>query len=330
MGERSNPIDERIQIADGLSLRVLRWMASSAVGASADSDTPAGAGARTATGIAAGTAANAGMTPFVLVHGLASNARLWDGVARRLAGAGHSSAAVDLRGHGRSDKPDTGYDFATISDDLRDLIGRLGPEFDRPILAGQSWGAGVVLDFAVRYPGLTRGIVLVDGGLTDLGDAFPTWDVCWERLAPPPLVGMPLASVEGYFRSAHADWPEEGFEGSLANFEIRSDRTIAPWLSREHHKAILESMWSQRTAELWRALRVPALILPVDGGEGDWSKAKRGGADAAVAATGEIGTPARVKWFSGDHDIHAQHPAELTEAILQADRDGLFRGVVPA
>jgi len=48
------------------------------------------------------------MTPFVLVHGLASNARLWDGVARRLAGAGHSSAAVDLRGHGRSDKPDTG------------------------------------------------------------------------------------------------------------------------------------------------------------------------------------------------------------------------------
>lgn len=330
MGERSNPIDERIQIADGLSLRVLRWMASSAVGASADSDTPAGAGARAATGIAAGTAANAGMTPFVLVHGLASNARLWDGVARRLAGAGHSSAAVDLRGHGRSDKPDTGYDFATISDDLRDLIGRLGPEFDRPILAGQSWGAGVVLDFAVRYPGLTRGIVLVDGGLTDLGDAFPTWDVCWERLAPPPLVGMPLASVEGYFRSAHADWPEEGFEGSLANFEIRSDMTIAPWLSREHHKAILESMWSQRTAALWRALRVPALILPVDGGEGDWLKAKRGGADAALAATGAIGTPARVKWFSGDHDIHAQHPAELAEAILQAVRDGLFGGAVPA
>jgi len=45
---------------------------------------------------------------------------------------------------------------------------------------------------------------------------------------------------------------------------------------------------------------------------------------------GAIGTPARVKWFSGDHDIHAQHPAELAEAILQAVRDGLFGGAVPA
>ena len=74
-------------------------------------------------------------------------------------------------------------------------------------MVGQSWGASVVLDFAVRHPDLTRGIVLIDGGLTDLRDAFPTWDICWDRLAPPPLVGMPLESIEGYFRSAHSDWP---------------------------------------------------------------------------------------------------------------------------
>ena len=101
---------------------------------------------------------------------------------------------MDLRGHGRSDKPDTGYDFATISGDLLALIDALGPGFERPILVGQSWGAGVVLDFAVRHPDRTRGIVLVDGGLTDLRDNFATWDICWDRLAPPPLVGMPLAS----------------------------------------------------------------------------------------------------------------------------------------
>lgn len=292
-------IDDCAQVGEGIALRIIRRA-------------PAPGGPAAA--------------PFLLVHGLASNARLWDGVARRLSDAGRESVAVDLRGHGHSDKPDTGYDFATISADLRALIAGLGSTLERPILVGQSWGANVILDFAVRYPEMTRGIVLVDGGLTDLREAFPTWDLCWERLAPPPLVGMPLSTIETYFHSAHADWPEEGFEGSLGNFEIRPDETIAPWLTRDRHKAILEAMWGQRTAELWRTLRVPALIAPVDGGESDWTRAKRAGVGEALAATKPHGVPVRVVWFHGDHDIHAQHPAELTEAILAADRDGLFSG----
>ena len=43
--------------------------------------------------------------PFLLVHGLSSNSRVWDGVARRLAAAGHEVVAVDQRGHGRSEEP---------------------------------------------------------------------------------------------------------------------------------------------------------------------------------------------------------------------------------
>jgi len=312
--ERSDPVDGRVKVNEGIELRTLYREPISAGATRPEDVSPQGSD---------GSPAPAS---FLLVHGLASNARLWDGVARRLADAGRRSVAVDLRGHGHSDKPDTGYDFATISADLRELIRGLGPTYRRPILVGQSWGANVVLDFAVRYPDLTRGIVLVDGGLTDMRDAFPTWDLCWERLAPPPLIGVPRSSVEAYFQSAHSDWPEEGFEGSLGNFEIRADDTIAPWLTRDRHKAILESMWGQRTGELWRALRVPALIIPVDGGESEWTRAKQAGVADALAATASGGVPARVMWFSGDHDIHAQHPAEVTEAILAADREGFFSG----
>jgi pimeloyl-ACP methyl ester carboxylesterase len=310
---------------------VLRWEATATSGVQA-ADTPGDAPAVAPAAVApaavarAGAASSDGPVPYLLIHGLASNARLWDGVAPRLAAAGHPVAAVDLRGHGRSDKPDGGYDFATISEDLRALIAALG--FERPVLVGQSWGAGVVLEFGVRHADLTRGVVLVDGGLNDLRDAFPTWEICWQRLAPPQLVGLPLSDVEGYFRQNHADWPEEGFEGSLANFEIRSDRTIAPWLTRDRHRAILEAMWGQRTAQLWEALRVPALIVPVDGGETDWTKAKHAGTEAAEAALRASGVPGRVRWFKGDHDIHAQRPAELAEALLAADREGLFSGAV--
>ena len=40
--------------------------------------------------------------PFLLVHGLASNARMWDGVAMALVARGLAAITVDLRGHGRS------------------------------------------------------------------------------------------------------------------------------------------------------------------------------------------------------------------------------------
>src|SRR3954447_25638242 len=69
-----------------------------------------------------------GGRPFVLVHGLASNAHLWDGVADRLAVLGHAVTTVDQRGHGQSDKPDDGYDFVTVTNDLAALIGAPGEE----------------------------------------------------------------------------------------------------------------------------------------------------------------------------------------------------------
>ncbi len=113
--------------------------------------------------------------PFLLVHGLASNAKTWDGVAQRLNSAGHRAVAVDQRGHGLSDKPASGYGFDDVTADLRALIDSL--DMPAPILAGQSWGGNVLIHFAARFPDAASGIVLVDGGTLDLS-ARPgaTWE----------------------------------------------------------------------------------------------------------------------------------------------------------
>ncbi len=90
--------------------------------------------------------------PFLLVHGLASNALLWQGVAEHLAAAGHRVVAVDPRGHGESDAPADGYDTVTAAADLRAVSAAL--DLQDPVVVGQSWGGNVVLRHAELYGGV--------------------------------------------------------------------------------------------------------------------------------------------------------------------------------
>jgi len=285
---------ERIAVADGIELAVDIW--------APNADAPS----------------EERRTTFVLVHGLASNARIWDGVAEHLTAAGHPVLTVDLRGHGRSSKPDGPYAIPTVADDLAALVAALG--LDRPVVAGQSWGGNVVLELAARRPTLLRGIVCVDGGWLELSRVFPDWETCRRVLAPPQLAGRPLAEIEGHIRAAHPDWPEVGIRGALANFELRADGTVAPWLTFERHLAVLRGLWDHRPADRYAAVEVPVLLVPVEDDRMPGGDEKR----AAVAAAAATLRTCRVRWFRGDHDIHAQRPAELAATMRDAARDGFF------
>ena len=256
--------------------------------------------------------------PFLLVHGLASNARTWDGVAAALVADGHPVVSVDLRGHGRSSKPDGPYDVPTVADDLAVLIEWL--EIKRPVVAGQSWGGNVVLELAARHPGATRGIVCVDGGWLELSRDFVDWEACRAALAPPRLAGRRVEEVEGHVRSAHPDWPESSIRGTLANFEVRDDGTVAPWLTFDHHITVLRGLWAHDPSQRYPGLAVPVLLAPADGGETDWTRRKRRDVETAAAMIRH----ARVRWFVGDHDIHAQHPDELSSVMHAMTTDGFF------
>lgn len=247
--------------------------------------------------------------PFLLVHGLASNARLWDGVARRLAAAGHEVLAVDQRGHGLSSEPEGGYDTATAASDLADLIAERGWTGDRaPVVAGQSWGGNVVLTLAAEHGGVAA-IALVDGGWIHLSDRFPTFEECWEQLAPPVFSGWTRAELEERSRGWNSDWPEEGRAGTLANFADLPDGTVRPHLSRDHHRSIVHSLWLDDPRPLYTRVDVPALLMP------------------AVDAVPSTPTPvtealesiplAEVSWYVGaHHDLHAQLPDRCAADLL--------------
>jgi pimeloyl-ACP methyl ester carboxylesterase len=244
-------------------------------------------------------------TPFLLVHGLASNSRTWDGVAEVLAAAGHRVVAVDLRGHGESDAPESGYDTLTAAADLASLVGAL--DLTRPVVAGQSWGGNVVLQLAADHPGLPGAIAAVDGGWIHLGDRFSTWEACAAALAPPVFAGMRATELEARFRRAHPDWPDTGIAGTLGNFAIAPDGTARPHLDRAHHMTILRSLWEHSPRTLYPRISVPVLLVP----------AGRNGSAPVVAEAVEALKLAEVHAYPGaDHDVHAQQPAAVAADLL--------------
>jgi len=260
-------------------------------------------------------------TPFVLLHGLSSNSRTWDAVAEQLAAAGHRVIAVDQRGHGLSDKPDEGYDFATITADLNQLLQTMN--LNHPILVGQSWGGNVLLEFGARYPGLASGFGLIDGGFIDLQSRpDATWEKVSIELKPPHFNGTLREAIKNRISQAHPDWTETGVEATLSNFETLPDGTVRPWLSLPRHMTILRAMWDQRPKDLYTRVLEPVLICAAqDPKNPGWMAIKT---QQVVAL--QNGLPrAEVHWFDNtDHDIHVHRPEALVTLFLNTLAQGVW------
>lgn len=249
-----------------------------------------------------------GGVPFLLVHGLSSNRRTWERVADRLHELGHPVASVDLRGHGRSDKPDDGYDFTTMGDDLLKVLDATG--FAEAVLAGQSTGGNIVVDLAARAPDRLVGVVGVDGGALELSRQWPDWEECKVALAPPPLAGTPAASVESRIRRGHPTWSDWGIEATMANLEQLPDGTVRPWLTLDRHLRILRALWEHRPSEIIPKLDVDVLLV-MAGSEDQLAEQKRELSDELSAAP-----RVRIEWITpGDHDLHVQHPVVLADLM---------------
>lgn len=244
---------------------------------------------------------------FVLIHGLASNAAMWRGVAERLQWLGHAAVAVDQRGHGHSDKPEEGYEVATFVSDLADLLGQIHVE--RPVVAGQSFGGNVVVELAATHPEMVSGLACVDGGWIELSDYFSSWDACQAELAPPVFEGTSVDELQELFRNGHGDWPEAAVEGLLASFEVRPDGTVAPWLTRPRHLEILRSLWEHHPSKLYQSIQVPVLLVPAV------NPAQPKVWDRAVDKAADLLPDFRLHPMEGDHDLHAQHPEAVADLL---------------
>ncbi len=87
--------------------------------------------------------------PVILIHGWPLSGEAWGDQVADLRDTGYRVITYDRRGFGRSDKPEGGYDYDTLADDLAGLIEDLG--LANVTLVGFSMGGGEVARYVAKY-----------------------------------------------------------------------------------------------------------------------------------------------------------------------------------
>lgn len=163
--------------------------------------------------------------PFVvLLHGLSSNHTTWLSTMKMLQEKQYNYLALDMRGHGHSDKTKNKklYQIPVFTDDLHQIIEN--EQIKNFLLVGYSFGGQIAIDYAAKYSPTLRGLILisanhapplnylhlgfltpaVSGGLNLLatllfwqklkkyhyyqhGQAVGYWDSVWDGLRTMPL-----------------------------------------------------------------------------------------------------------------------------------------------
>jgi pimeloyl-ACP methyl ester carboxylesterase len=181
---------------------------------------------------------DAGGPLVVLLHGFPQSWRTWRHHLPVLAAAGHRVAALDLRGHGASDKPPRGYDITTLAADVAGVVRSLGAA--DAVVVGTGSGAWTAWSMPALEPEVTRAVAV-------LGGAHPL--VSFNTVLSPPSARL-LAELQVPFR------PERALrDGALVERALRAGGPDA-WVSDEvlldHHREVRVPFTAQCALEQHR------------------------------------------------------------------------------
>jgi pimeloyl-ACP methyl ester carboxylesterase len=102
----------------------------------------------------------AGERPLILIHGLLMNRRMFDRLGLEMASRGNRVIAIDLLGHGRSERPPdmSNYSMTFFARHVEALMDHL--ELDEAVVGGTSLGANTTLELAYLEPKRLRGMMI--------------------------------------------------------------------------------------------------------------------------------------------------------------------------
>lgn len=229
--------------------------------------------------------------PLLLLHGGTGTSANWREYLPTFAPHFHI-VAPDSRAHGRTNNPAGILSYRLLADDIAALIQTL--RLDQPYVCGYSDGGQIALELGMRYPNLTRGLII--GG-------------AWFKFSEQYLAG-----IRGF-----------GFEGpgrvNTAQIEQMAPQMVAAWQQEhagdpEYWKSLLSqiaTMWHtplKYTAEDFAHIDVPTLILIGD--RDDFIPVEEAVEMYRLIPTAELAVVA-----GADHGLLFSRPESFTQVVLE-------------
>ncbi|WP_440555909.1 alpha/beta fold hydrolase [Streptomyces sp. SCPE 10] len=152
----------------------------------------------------------------VLLHGVPKTGYHWRHLVPKLT-PHHTVVVPDVRGLGDSARPADGYDSATMSDDIAELMAGLGHETYAVI--GEDWGAVIGYQLAARRRDHVTSLVFAEALLPGFGFEDHT------ALTPENVSGMHLWHLGFYFQPDVPEMLISGHERELITYMIKNERS---------------------------------------------------------------------------------------------------------
>jgi pimeloyl-ACP methyl ester carboxylesterase len=191
-----------------------------------------------------------GDRPVVLIHGLLMNRHMFERLGPALAERGHRVIALDLLGHGRSDRPEDlqRYSMPLFAYQVNALLDHL--ELETAVVGGTSLGANVSLEMAVRFSERVEGLFIE---MPVLDNALSAVALIFAPIMASLRFGRPVFEVISSLTSAI---PRTNYLVDIGLDMVRQ----RPGPSVSVLEGLLLGETSPRSAER-QAIEVPALVV---------------------------------------------------------------------
>lgn len=203
---------------------------------------------------------------IVLLHGLSANANEFGGLIEAGLSRKHRVIAPDLRGRGKTGKPESGYSMGQHAADVIGLLDHLG--LDRVVMGGHSFGALLTIYLAANFPERVIKAIVIDAAIVFHPDVVELLKPSLARLArvlpsanaymsemkgAPHVTGFWNDAIEGYFR---------------AELQENSDGTVQSLTSANAVEHALRGVQVEPWSELVARVKHPVLLLNATDGYG--------------------------------------------------------------